>query len=36
MGIVTLEVNNEEEMYLTTTSSKVEEKVRMEVSEDGM
>ena len=36
MGIVTWEVNKEEEMYWTTAGSEVEEKVGMEVSQDGM
>ena len=36
MGIVTWEVNKEEEMYQETVGSEVEEKARMEVSKNGM
>ena len=36
MGIVTWEVNKEEEMFSTTIGSEVEEKFGMEVSGDGM
>ena len=36
MGIVTWEVNKEEYMYQTIVGSEVEEKIGMEVSQDGM